>query len=137
MPALVVDASIALAWCLDDEHRDDADRALEVVAVDGAVVPAVWPLEMANGLRSAERRGRLAAADLPRLRLLLEALPIVIDRTDLATAIGGIVDLARAHDLSAYDASYVALALGHDLPMATSDERLRAACERAGVRLLT
>jgi predicted nucleic acid-binding protein len=54
----VVDASVALAWCFADETSDYADRILGRLEQDDAVAPAIWPLELANGLRTAERRGR-------------------------------------------------------------------------------
>ena len=132
---LVLDASVALAWCFEDEASAAADRALDRVVAEGAVVPAIWPLEMANALRSAERRGRLTFADQARLRELLIALPISIEPVDLAGALGEVTEIARAADLSAYDAAYLALAARRALPLATTDERLARACVAAGVQL--
>jgi predicted nucleic acid-binding protein len=132
----VLDASVALAWCLDDETSRSADRALDRLATDEAVVPAIWPLEVANGLRGAERRGRISVADSARVRQLLLSLPIRIESVDLATALTEVADLARSLDLSAYDAAYLALAARRGLPMATADERLAQACTQAGVELV-
>ncbi len=132
---LVLDASVALAWCFEDESSAVADRALDRVVAEGAVVPAIWPLEMANALRSAERRGRLTFADQARLRELLIALPIVVEPLYLAGALGEVSEVARAADLSAYDAAYLALAARRALPLATTDERLARACVVAGVQL--
>ena len=56
---IVVDASVALAWCLADEQDELTERVLQRVVADGAIAPAHWSLEVANGLWSAERRGRL------------------------------------------------------------------------------
>ena len=67
----VIDASVALAWCFDDESSVAADRVLGRLEHEAALVPAHWPLEIANALRTAERRDRVKAADLPRLRALL------------------------------------------------------------------
>jgi predicted nucleic acid-binding protein len=100
------------------------------------MVPALWPLEVANGLRSAERRGRITIADSARVRELLLSLPIHIEVVDLAAALTEVVDLARTSDLSAYDAAYLALAARRGLPMATADERLAHACTQAGVELV-
>ena len=132
---LVLDASVALAWCFEDDSSAVADRALDRVVAEVAVVPAIWPLEMANALRSAERRGRLTFADQARLRELLMALPIVVEPLDLAGALGEVSEVARAADLSAYDAAYLALAARRALPLATTDERLARACVAAGVQL--
>ena len=132
----VLDASVALAWCLADETSVPADRALDRLATDEAVVPAIWPLEVANGLRSAERRGRITIADGAHVRQLLLSLPIHIEVVDLAAALTEVADLARTFDLSAYDAAYLALAARRGLPMATADDRLVYACTQAGVELV-
>lgn len=132
---IIADASVTLAWCLADESDDYAERMLDRVAQEGALAPAHWPLEVANGLRSAERRGRLAEAEVKRVRQLLDGLGIEIVPVELSTATGTVLDTAREHGLSAYDAAYLDLALFRDLPLATISEALRAACGRAGVRL--
>ena len=131
-----IDASVTLAWCFADESSVPADRALALLEQEPAVAPAHWPLEVANALRTAERRGRLDASDLPRLRALLTALPVEIVPVELTTATGGVLDAARMYDLSAYDAAYLELAAVRDVRLATIDERLRAACGRAGVRVV-
>ncbi len=132
----VVDASVTLAWCFEDEASGDGDAVLARLERESAVAPAHWPLEVANALRTAERRGRLDGTDLPRLRALLGALPIEIAPLELSTAIGGVLEAARTYELSAYDAAYLHLAAVRALPLATVDARLRAACTRAGVEVL-
>jgi predicted nucleic acid-binding protein len=131
----VIDASITLALCFEDEGGPAAERVLERLEREAAVAPAHWPLEIANALRTAERRGRLQAVDLPRLRGLLAGLPVEIVPIELATAAGDILETARTFDLSVYDAAYLALAAFRGLPLATNDEQLRGACGRAGVEL--
>jgi predicted nucleic acid-binding protein len=133
----VIHASVTLAWCFEDESSVDADRILARLEQEEALAPAHWPLEIANALRTAERRGRMEAAELPRLRVLLAALPVEIAPAELTTAIGGILETARTYDLTAYDAAYLDLAAIRGLPLATVDERLRAACARAGVQVVT
>jgi len=132
----VIDASVALAWCFVDEASGDADDALGRLERETALAPAHWPLEVANALRTAERRGRLDATDLPRLRALLAALPVEIAPVELTTAVGGVLEAARTYDLSAYDAAYLDLAAARAIPLATIDGRLRAASARAGVELV-
>lgn len=132
----VVDASVTLAWCLADESSELADRALARLEREEAVAPAVWPLEVANGLRTAERRGRLELADLTRVRGMLGSLPVQVEAVQLETALGEITDLARQLDLTAYDAAYLSLAARRGLPLATVDDRLRQACVRAGVEIV-
>jgi predicted nucleic acid-binding protein len=132
----VVDASVTLAWCFADEGSELADRVLDQFERDEAVAPAIWPLEVANGLRTAERLGRLDLADLAHVRELLTALPVQVEVVPLDTALGEVAEVARQLDLTAYDAAYLALAARRGLALATVDERLRRACERAGVKLV-
>ena len=132
----VVDASVTLAWCFEDEATGDGDAVLSRFERESALAPAHWPLEVANALRTAERRGRLDGTDLPRLWALLRTLPIEIAPLELSTAIFGVLEAARTYDLSAYDAAYLHLASMRALPLATLDARLREACARAGVEVL-
>ena len=132
----VVDASVALAWYFADEASELADRVLDRLEHDEALAPAIWPLEVADGLRTAERRGRLDLADLSHVRELLVSLPVQVEGVPLDAALGEVTELARQLDLTAYDAAYLALAARRGLALATVDDRLRRACERAGVELV-
>jgi len=132
----VVDASIVVAWCFADETSAMADIVLGRLEHERAIAPAHWPLEVANALRTAERRRRLEPSDLPRLRALLVNLPVDVAPVELSTALGGTLEAARTHDLTAYDAAYLDLASVRGLPIATIDDRLRDACVRAGVELV-
>lgn len=133
----VVDASVALAWCFSDETSAYADGVLERLEGEEAVAPAIWPLEIANGLRTAERRARIDPSELLRVRELLRSLPVRVETIELEVALGEVLEVARAHDLSAYDAAYLALAVRRGLALATADDSLRRACKRAGVDLAT
>jgi predicted nucleic acid-binding protein len=131
----VVDTSVILAWCLDDESSDLADAVVDRLMVEGGIVPAHWPLEVANALRSAERRGRLDEEALHDLRPRLHVLPVEVLPVELTTALG-VIETARRHDLSVYDAAYLDLADIRGVGLATVDARLAAACRLAGVPLI-
>ena len=130
----VIDASVTMAWCFADEATPATEAVLDQFADDEAVVPAVWPLEVANVVLVAERRRRLTEAQASRFLDLLRQLPISVDdaRTDLAA----VVAAGRGHELSSYAASYLVLAERTGAPLATLDRRLADAATRAGVRLL-
>lgn len=132
----VIDASIVLAWCLDDEKSELADSAIERLLAEGGVAPAHWPLEVTNGLRTAERRGRIDEPALRRLGPRLTQLPVDIAPVELSTALG-VIEPARTHDLSVYDAAYLDLAEFRGLGLATVDARLAEACRVAGIALIT
>jgi predicted nucleic acid-binding protein len=132
----VVDASVVLAWCFMDEASPAADAALGRLEREEAVAPAIWPLEVANGLRTAERRGRLGLADVPRIRELLLSLPVQVEPVALTEALGEIIEAARRLDLTTYDAAYLHLAVRRGLPLATIDECLRRASLAVGIVLV-
>lgn len=131
--SLVIDASVALSWCLADEDDPLAESAMRVTLEHFAVVPRIWWYEILNGLAVNRRRGRLnddhvsaTLADLKGMRILVDD-----DHSD-----GVILDLVRKHALSAYDAAYLETALRRSLPLASLDRRLLRAGEMAGVRIL-
>jgi predicted nucleic acid-binding protein len=130
----VVDASVTMAWCFEDEATPDTDAVLDRLATDAAVVPAIWQLEVANVLLVAERCRRLSEAQSSRFAGLLAQLPIDVD--DHPADIAALAALGRRHELSSYDASYLALAQGLGAGLATLDRPLAGAAARAGVDLL-
>jgi predicted nucleic acid-binding protein len=132
----VLDASATFPWLFEDEASPAADALLDHVAEHGAVVPALWFLECANGLATAERRGRIDGAGVARAIGLLRRLPLVVDDAAPSRALDAVLDLARAHRLTTYDAGYLDLALRRGLPLATDDGPLRAAAGAAGITLL-
>jgi predicted nucleic acid-binding protein len=133
MTAGVVDSSIALTWCFEDEASPETDRLFERVRDDGAVVPGLWHLEVANVLLQAERRGRIGRADVARRLILISDLPISIDQETTPHAWRETLSLARAEGLTAYDAAYLELAERCGLPLMTRDRELSAAGKRLGV----
>jgi predicted nucleic acid-binding protein len=134
--SFVVDCSVALAWCFADEASAAGDALLERLKDEGGVVPALWHLEVGNVLLQAERRGRIAPADLSARIDLLRKLPVVTDEGSAARALDEILALARAHRLTTYDAAYLELAARRGLPLATKDSELLQAAERIGVPVL-
>lgn len=131
----VVDASVVLAWCLKDEASDAAEAVVDRLLTEGAIAPAHWPLEVANGLRMAERRQRLDASALDALETRLTALPVDVIPVELGSAFGSI-EVARSQDLTVYDASYLSLADLRGLSLATVDRRLAEACRASGIALV-
>jgi len=131
----VVDASMALTWCIEDEADDASDQVLHRVLIEGGIAPAQWPLEMANAIRFAARRGRVDEPAVGRARAIIEGLPIEVLPIETSTALG-LIDLAQSLDLSMYDAAYLDLARVRGLGLATLDARLAAACRQAGVAVI-
>ena len=132
----VLDNSVALAWCFEDEHTPPLLALLRRIEESGAIAPNLWPLEAINGLFVAERRGRLDAARRQRLQTFLEMLPISIDGETTARVWTAIARLAEQWKLSAYDAAYLELADRRGLPLASLDRQLRSAANGQGVPLI-
>ena len=131
MTRFILDCSVTVAWCFEDEADRYSDRVLAALSADSAVVPGLWPLEVANLLLVSERRGRLKTDDTRRFLEHLASLPITVD-----PAIPDAMDLlavGRVHSLSAYDAAYIHLAIRARLPLATRDRTLGAAARAARV----
>jgi predicted nucleic acid-binding protein len=105
-------------------------------ATETGVVPAIWPLEIANVLLVSERRNRLSQAESTRFLSLLDALPISLCERPVVAATRDAMALARTYKLSSYDAAYLELALRRGLPLATRDRALAAAAQALGLGLL-
>lgn len=135
MSGVVVDASVALAWCFPDEASEYADRVLVALKGQTLVVPAVWGLEITNALLTGERRKRLKRPEILRFVALLEGLSILQDGQAVSESVNNVLPLARDYDLSAYDAAYLELAMRHSAPLATLDRDLQKAAKRAGIRI--
>ena len=131
--AFVLDCSVALAWYFQDEANAYARSVRQALAKTTAVVPALWPLEVANILVLGERRGRSTTADAAKWLGYLQWLPIRVDEETPARAWSDILPLARTYELSSYDAAYLELALRLGLPLASLDDPLKAAATSAGV----
>ncbi len=88
---------------------------------------------MRNIFVSNERRGRIDSAKTSRALALLNGLPIRLDhQPDDAV----LMALTRMHQLTAYDAAYLELALRENLPLATLDNALLRAARTEGVVLI-
>lgn len=130
---VVLDASAAVTWVLRDGQREDEARIDEIVTTGFILVPELWHTEMANAFRSALRAGRI---DEEFVLGVCEQLELLDIRTDVVGShILRLALEANAHELTAYDATYLLLAKDRGLPLATLDRPLATAAAAAGVEL--
>jgi len=129
----VVDNSIVMSWCFEDEENDYSVAVLESLETGDAFVPAIWPLDVGNVLLVAERKKRLSQASVVRFLALLAGLPITVEQETPERMLKEIISLAREHGLSTYDASYLDLAMRLDLPLSTQDAILVKAAKKCNV----
>jgi predicted nucleic acid-binding protein len=134
---LVLDCSVAVAWCFDDEATPPLDTLLDHVQHEGAIVPSLWTLEITNVLLQAGRGGRIAPAAIQERFGLLDMLPIETDAAGTGPGWRGtVLALATADVLTTYDATYLELAIRRGVPLATTDRTLRQAATRHGLTVL-
>jgi predicted nucleic acid-binding protein len=125
----VIDASVVVAWAFDEVHTT-ANEARERLRSDDAVAPALWWFEVRNALVQGERRGRFDQYGTGRFLRDLSRFAISIDRVPEERSV---LELARRHRLSVYDAAYLELAQRRGFPLATLDNALDAAARAEGV----
>lgn len=139
MDGFVLDPSVALSWCFPGDPTENSpySRAiLDHLEIADAIVPEIWPFEIANGIFVAHnRRRRIIEADIQEFVRLLETLPIRVIRAEWLSNIA-LESLARKHDLAVYDVAYLDLAIRQGLPLATSDQGLRKAALAEGLALV-
>jgi len=134
--SFVVDNSVVMAWCFNDQADPYADAVLERLEETSATVPSLWPLEVVNVLLAAERRKLLSPADSERFVRLLAQLPIIIELDCPPSLMKDLLGLGRGHKLSSYDAAYLELSIRKGLPLATLDKSLRKAAKAEKLSLL-
>ena len=132
----VVDASFLASVMLPDEVSDASTAKLERLAEQRVTAPALLQIEITNLLVMAERRKRITEGECRRLSAAIDALPIVIQPPLTALERASVLHLSRGHELTAYDASYLELALRLGLDLATHDEKLKKAAASAGVAVV-
>lgn len=135
MKYFVLDCSVTMGWVLEDEKTDYTEAALDSLAENRAIVPSLWELEVSNVLIVAERRGRITQAQTTHVLSLLSSLPILVDPLVPKRMLTTVPALAREHQLSAYGAAYLELALREGAAIATLDQKLERIALKCGVEI--
>jgi predicted nucleic acid-binding protein len=133
---MVLDCSATLAFLLEDEQTVAIAAVFDKVIHDGAIVPALWYLEVANSLCVSVRRKRIASDARDQFLGYLQKLDITTDEETHIHAWSATVKLADLHGLTVYDAAYLELAQRLRLPLATLDRALAQAAHQSGVPVL-
>ena len=134
--SFVIDSSVAMAWCFQDEATPATNRLLDRMGDEAAAVPGWWYLEVTNVLALAERKKRISSAQVDEFIALIESFDLEIDDQAPKRAFAHLLPLCRGHRLTSYDAAYLELALRRRLPLASLDDGLRAAAKALGVKVL-
>ncbi|MBP7074464.1 MAG: type II toxin-antitoxin system VapC family toxin [Rhabdochlamydiaceae bacterium] len=126
----VLDCSITMTWCFEDESTAYTDSILENFKNITAIVPTIWPLEVANVLLLSKKRGRITEVQSASFIDALSALPITVDSSTSAKAMRSIFLIANKAELTIYDAAYLELAIREKIPLMTLDKKLAQAAKK-------
>ena len=132
---LVLDASMALAWIFERAAVEEAALAnhlLDIFLDHEVWVPRLWYTEVGNALLVAERREVITSARTHNFLERLTRLPVKTDERSGLSRQETVLQLAREHQLSAYDATYLELTLRLQATLATFDRKLALATKQAG-----
>jgi len=135
--SFVLDTSVTMRWFFGDGKPQElayADKVLDAMKDADAFVPVTWGLEVANVIARAETKGLVTEARSGAFIEMLEGVDIEVDAATFTHSLSDTLQLARRYKLSAYDASYLELALRLGIPLATLDEDLQKAAKKAGVK---
>jgi predicted nucleic acid-binding protein len=135
----VLDNTVTMAWCFDDETTAFTEMLLNRLSTltDTALVPALWLYEVANVTELGVRKGRITEDKAHDFLDSLGDLPIEVENPSRLRMFDAVRALAKQFKLTAYDASYLELAIRHQLPLAALDNPLGRAAKAAGVVLLS
>lgn len=125
---LVIDASALVGWLMPDESGID----LAVLAAEHEDIMAPWLLwaELRNILVVSERRGRIPLGVAEQITDAVDAFGIALDTAPAGSVV---LELARRHRLTVYDALYLELALRQGATLASLDTALLAAARAEAV----
>ena len=131
MKVFVIDNSVVSGSLLQNQATAYSDAVATLLQTRRAVAPPLLRLEYTNVLRTACKRQRLSAEQAYEMLAMLGELPIDLD-SSVSTG-PQLLDLALRHDLTAYDATYLDVALRRGAPIATQDAALANAARAAGL----
>jgi predicted nucleic acid-binding protein len=122
MTKFILDCSVTMSWCFEDESSTYSDAVLHSLEKNTAFVPWLWDLEVCNVLLIAQKRGRITDNRIFNFLALLAELNIVTDNTK--SAIQDLILIGQKYSLTGYDSAYLHLCLTHAMPIATLNKRL-------------
>ncbi len=129
----VLDCSMTMAWCFEDESNEYTDTILEILKKSTAIVPTLWPLEVANVLWIARKNKRITEVQSASFIDALGALPIVVDSSTTSRAMHSIFVLASKTNLTIYDSAYLELAIREKIPLLTLDHGLIKSAKKLNI----
>ncbi len=134
MSQFVLDCSVFMSWCLNEKTIKESSKILKSITRHTIVVPSLWCYEVTNVLTMAVRKNKLTVAQTHNLMNDIHLLPIEFDKPTVEN-ISNIFSIADQHKLSAYDASYIELALRKNIKLASFDKEVVKTAEKLGIHM--
>lgn len=131
----VLDCSVAIAWCLSDENSGYADKVLDLLIKEQAIVPSLWHLEIINVLQVAQRKNRVSKKQISVILEKLGQLNIETDKMTVNISDIDFVDFVQKYQMTSYDGAYLEIAKREKLPLATLDKRMKFVASELGLYL--
>ena len=132
---IVVDASATLAWLFGE--RDPIDWLAERLTKERLIAPALWRLEVVNAILKKERQKLITVEQGGRFLRTLDAIAVEPVEPPVNRTLEQLALFARPHQLTAYDAIYLELALNRKASLLSLDNNLHDAAKRVGVAIIT
>ncbi len=122
---IVVDASVALKWVVEEDGSDKAAS----LRTESLFAPSIWMVEAGNALWRLAKRGEFTRAEaLDRLSWLRRA-PVTVSGIEADTEAALALSLQIDHPI--YDCLYLALALRVGASLVTADRKFHSAAARS------
>lgn len=131
MVAFVVDNSVVVAWLYEGQANAYTERVLESSGTSTLHTSFIWPAEFANAATVMVKRGILTDELGTAMIQMTDTLGLLVDRTPVD--LRALYQVSRRFGLSAYDASYLELAMRLNIPLATRDTALMKASQTLGL----
>ncbi|SMM98567.1 Death on curing protein, Doc toxin [uncultured Candidatus Thioglobus sp.] len=131
----VLDCSVAIAWCLSDESSEYAEKILDLLTKEQAIVPALWHLEVMNVLQMAQRKNRINKEQIPLILEKLGQLNIETDKAAININAIDFMQFVQKYDITSYDGIYLEISKREKLPIATLDKKMKSVANELGLYL--
>jgi predicted nucleic acid-binding protein len=128
---IVVDASVAAAWLVDDARSEEAAAVLG--EREDLIAPDLLAIEVSSALWKRIMRGELAGETAEKLLAHLTSTGLVLERSAALVSTGLRIAEMLRHPV--YDCLYLALAQKRGATLATLDKRMAVAAKSAGIPL--
>ena len=130
MAGIVVDASVAVKWLIEEDRSDAAQQLRN--SGDDLVAPSSIIFEVYHAVWDAARTGRTHAGELEQMRLIIPAFFARLE--PMASLFHEAAELARSLRHPIYDCAYLALAQRENTEVVTADRDVARVGRRAGIK---